>query len=290
MKKNKALIDKIIRLSKGESIASSTLNGRFVDDMLDEGVLVTITNGSRKSYRASDEISLRNYLASHYDIRDLESYSTMLENNDVSRAEQVSVTGDSKTRHQRTFRGFLVNCYEPIDMCINGSPTILQPHDGTFMFVYDYVGFKIPNDVIIIGIENAENFRYIRKQKYLFDTIIPQNHRILFVSRYPQEQSHDLMQWLRSIPNEYIHFGDLDLAGVHIFLTEYFNHLGSRSSFLIPHDYEERISQGSKERYITQYPRFGNMKINDNRVKSLVDCIHKYHRGYDQEGYIAINT
>jgi len=35
----------------------------------------------------------------------------------------------------------------------------------------------------------------------------------LFVSRYPQTQSKDLLNWLQSIPNPYLHFGDFDLTG-----------------------------------------------------------------------------
>ena len=98
------------------------------------------------------------------------------------------------------------------------------------------------------------------------------------------------MNWLLHIPNTYIHFGDLDLAGVHIFLTEYFSHLGTRSSFFIPKDYEQRIAIGSSERYTEQYPQYGNMNVADGRLLELIACIHKYHRGYDQEGYVNGTT
>ena len=87
-------------------------------------------------------------------------------------------------------------------------------------------------------------------------------------------------------PNPYIHFGDLDLAGVHIFLSEYYRYLGERASFLIPKDYEARISLGSRERYDNQYGKFGQMEVPDIRLLSLVECIHRLHRGYDQEGFV----
>lgn len=286
MKKTSALLNKFIKLSKGEILPSSSLKGDWIEQMLMDGILIVCTKGSRKSYRALDEHSIRSYLSTHYNIRDLENERNIREKDEASRAEQVQVTGDSKTKQHRTFRGFLVNCYCPINVQFNGKFSILLPTEGTFVFVSDYETFSIPKDVIIVGVENAENFRYIKEQKWLFDTSFPVEQQILFVSRYPQEQSHDLMNWLFHIPNTYIHFGDLDLAGVHIFLTEYFNHLGERASFFVPKDYEQRIASGSSERYIDQYPQYGNMKVTDERVLELVACIHKYHRGYDQEGYI----
>lgn len=63
--------------------------------------------------------------------------------------------------------------------------------------------------------------------------------RILFVSRFPQ--SLDLRLWLKDIPNSYVHFGDFDIYGIQIFLTEFQKYLGERSSFLIPVDIEERL-------------------------------------------------
>ena len=81
-------------------------------------------------------------------------------------------------------------------------------------------------------------------------------------------------------------FGDLDLAGIRVFITEFYRYLGERSSFLISPDYEERIKNGSRKRYDAQLTTTKNMIINNPRLRALAACIHKYHRGYDQEGYI----
>lgn len=286
MKMTCALIEKLIRLANGDSIPAGALKGELFECMISDGILVVITRGCRKSYRASDEQSLRNYVATHYDIRDLEAYFAPLKKDNVSRAEQVRITGNSKVKQQRSFRGFLVNCYEPISVILAGRQMELLPEDGTFTFIYDFDRFSISEDIVIIGVENPENFRYIRKQKRLFDSYLPKNTKLLFVSRYPQEQSRDLMEWLLSVSNRYIHFGDLDLAGVHIYLSEYYCHLGERASFLIPQDYETRILSGNRERYENQYSKFGKMEIADIRIVPLVDCIHRLHRGYDQEGFI----
>ena len=143
----------------------------------------------------------------------------------------------------------------------------------------DYESFRIPEDVVVVGIENGENFRYIRAQKYLFEGM-----RVLFASRYPQ--SKDLCAWLKMIPNRYIHFGDFDLAGGSIFLSEFYSELGERAEFYIPADVEQRLQNGNHVLYDVQYSRYRYMEVADERLKPLVEMIHKYRRGYEQEGYI----
>jgi len=172
----------------------------------------------------------------------------------------------------------------------------LNPQEGSSVFINTPETFEIPEDVVVVGMENAENFMQIRKQKYLFDALSVDEKEIsdgfhrekpyLFVSRYPQESLSDLRDWLRRIPNRYIHFGDFDLAGVHIYLSEFYAHLGDRASFLIPSDIEERLADGNSSLYDQQYARFKNMEVTDARLQPLVDMIHRYRKGYEQEGYI----
>ena len=281
MKKTVGLIEKLIRLVNGETLPSSILRGDWFEQMEADGVLVTVTHGSRKSMRAISTDSLRHYLASQYDLHDLNSVLSILQADEAGRALQVDATGDSKFVRQRTFKGFLVNSYQPIEAKINGVSVTLFPPDGTFVFISDYQQFTISPDVVIIGMENAENFRYIKRQKYLFSAY----EKVLFVSRYPQ--NGDLVSWLKSIPNQYVHFGDLDLAGISIYQNEFYKHLGERASFFLPDDFEYRICSGSRERYNAQLPQYGKMKIEDPRIEPVLACIHKEHRGYDQEGYIV---
>ena len=281
MKKTAKLIEKLIRLANGDALPASSLKGAWFEQMQNDGILLATAHGSRKSFRASDGMTLRQYVASQFDIHDLEQTRCAFFDEDVSRASLVAATGDSKFLSRRTFKGFLVNSYQPVTAILNGQEIIIHPTDGSFMFVADYQHFTIPRDVVVVGVENAENFRYIALQKYLF----ARYGRVLFVSRYPQDQNKDLIKWLRSIPNQYVHFGDLDLAGIAIYEHEYYRHLGTQSSFFIPDDYDQRISNGNKDRYNDQLPQYGKMKVEDKRVQSLLDCIHQYHKGYDQEGY-----
>ena len=222
------------------------LKGDWGEQMVADGVLLIVSNGSRKRVRAIDGQAFREHLSNKFDIRNLVQYREVLLSDDPDRSVQVAVTGNSKVRGKRTFYGFLVNSYQPIPATVNGCSKTILPLEGTFDFIYDYWNFVIPEDVVIVGIENPENFRYVSAQKKLFSSVVPDGVKLLFVSRYPQEQSKDLLDWLQSIPNRYIHFGDLDLAGIHIYLTSFYPYLGERASFLIPADYEYRIAHGSR--------------------------------------------
>ena len=226
MKSTAAQTEKLLRLAKGETLPASMLKDGQFEQMVSDGMLIAVTRGSRKSYRARDERSLRSYIAAHFGIRDLEQHHELLREGEAARAEQVRITGDSKAVAHRTFCGFMVNCYDPIPVALAGKSFELLPEEGTFVFIYDFKTFSIPGDIVVVGVENAENFRYIVKQRHLFESTLSKDTKLLFVSRYPQQQSRDLMEWLASIPNRYIHFGDLDLAGVHIYLSEYYIHLG----------------------------------------------------------------
>lgn len=284
MKITSTLIDKLIRLRNGEALPASQLRGEWVDELLRDGLLVNTSHGSRRTLRAPLSQPFCHALSAMDErLVDLDSMRDYLLSNGLSRSEQAMVTGNSKLLTVRSCPGFPVNSYEPIGCRLHGQDLEVCPQAGSFVFIADWQEFSIPADVVIVGIENMENFRLIRQQRQLFEQAIGRD-RLLFVSRYPQ--SADLAIWLKSIPNRYVHFGDFDLAGISIFLTEFYKHLGERSSFLIPEDVETRLSYGSKERYDKQYPRFHNLRTVIPSLQVLIDCIHKHHRCYDQEGYV----
>ena len=132
-------------------------------------------------------------------------------------------------------------------------------------------------------IEGFEKMEAAGSERTVFESVLGKKP-LLFVARYPQ--STDLRRWLQAIPNKYYHFGDFDLAGIHIFLTEFHHYLGDRSTYLIPSDIEQRLSKGSLTRYNEQYDKYHTLQCDIPYLQSLIDMINKHHRGYDQEGYI----
>ena len=288
MKITKSLINKLIALRDGDSLPASEIKGEWVDELIRDGILVSSSRGSKRSVSAINGESFVNAIA-RVDERfgDLDKSRELLMNEGSSgealRASQASDTGNSKLRTRRSFPGFLVNSYEAVEAQLNGRKCVILPEEGSSVFVSDWERFVIPPDVTVVGIENPENFRFIRQQRYLFESCLP-GKLLLFVSRYPQ--SSDLRKWLMGIDNHYVHFGDFDLAGIKIFLSEFHRYLPNRSSFLIPSDIEARLMNGSSERFNGNY--YVNRYLSSDMVELqlLIDMIKRYHKAYDQEGYI----
>lgn len=283
MKITTSLIDKLIRLRMGETLPYSAIRSEWVEELLRDGVLISRSHGSRRSIMASSPQDLEQSLK-YIDERlgNLDKMKDLL-SSEASRSEQATETGNSKLVSVRSCPGFPVNSYEPITCCLNGRQIIINPEEGSFVFIADWQSFSVPKDVLVVNIENMENFRLVRQQQALFSSVFP-GKQILFVSRYPQ--SSDLRSWLQTVSNQYVHFGDFDLAGINIFLTEFHKYLGERAVFLIPQDIEGRLQHGSSERYNTQYQRFKNLSSDIPSLQRLINMINKYHRCYDQEGYI----
>lgn len=278
-------IQNLKSLFQGKTIAWSLLNNDLRELLIDEELLIIKQHRSHKSIYAHNVAGLKLFLEQNYEeLRGIDW------NNDVTnvastRAELAVTSGNSKTLFIRSCPGFLVNSYDPIHAKLGDTEFIISPIEGTMLFISDWKKFTISDDVIVVGVENMENFRMIRKQRQLFESEIGK-YRFIFVSRYPQ--STDLRSWLQAIPNDYVHFGDFDLAGIHIFETEFYRYLGNRASLLIPKDIEKQLQQGSTERYNDQFSKYKDYQPTDSRINSLHKLIHKYHRCYDQEGYIKL--
>lgn len=272
------LADKIRMLLTGQKIPAGKMKHPLIQELIAEGIIHRV--GKMKgTLQIADPQQLTYFLANHCAINDLEVYIETLKKSDLSRQELVYATTDSKFKPIRTFKGFLVNCYSSINAVLNGSPYILSPVAGTSIFIYDYENFIPDSDITIIGIENPENFRHIEKQQYLFHGLNP-----LFVSRYPQNQSKDLLNWLQRITNKYLHFGDFDLAGIGIYLNEYKRHLTSRATFFIPENIDALISRfGSKKRYDLQKINFDYTALEEEYLLRLINLIHLHRKGLDQE-------
>ncbi len=281
MKLSQKIAKVLVRLINGETIPASSAKSKLIEDLVTENILWQ-KGKHHKSLQLRNENELTVYLSNQLQINDLNTYISAIENKETSRSDFVKITTDSKISKERAFKGFLVNSYNPIKAELNNQEIFINPTAGSFVFVYDYESFKIPKDITIIGVENAKNFRHIQEQKYLFQHINP-----LFVSRYPQNQSKDFIKWMKSIPNDYLHFGDFDIAGIGIYLNEYKKHLSKKATFFIPENIQNIIKKnGNRERYNKQKLNFKIEEIKEKQILDLVKIISTEKKGLDQEFYI----
>ena len=271
-------------LAQGETIPQSQLKDPLIEGMIAEGIILRKLQGRTKSaLYVHDFKALASYIQNQFGISDISAYITGYSNEELSRSQAIEIASDSKFKSIRTFKGFLVNCYNPIPSALNNQPLIISPARGTFTFIYDFENF-IPNpQVTIVGIENPENFRHIEKQQSYFKYIQP-----LFVSRYPQ--SKDLVKWLTKLPNHYLHFGDFDFEGVNIYLNEYKKHLGNSASFFIPDSIKQLLSDyGNHELYNKQFKRGpGPELVEEENIKALLTLLHAHKKVLEQEILIRL--
>ena len=281
------LIQALASLRSGETVPSGRFPADLTAELLAEGGVASISHGSRTSMKVVSMRAFDVFLRSQGLQPDQLQETAEVLSEPTTRAAQVQMLGDSKAVAVRSCPGFPVNVIAPLSVRLGERKLLLCPCPGSFLYISDFMEFRIPSNTIVVGVENMENFRLPERQEAVWEQIrepfegVPP---LLLVSRYPQ--SKDLVTWLQTIPNPYVHFGDFDLAGIHIYLTEFYRHLGDRSAFFIPEDIEQRLSAGSRERYLVQFERFGKMDIPDPRVKPLVNLLHRYQKGYDQEGYV----
>lgn len=281
MKLPVSIAEKLILLLGGEKIPFSQIKYGVTDLLIDNGILnIQLIGRSKKLIYISKPELLSPFLLNHFGIINLKNYIAGYRNVELSRAKAIEISSNSKLRSIRTFKGFLVNCFQPLECVMNHHPITIGPQEGTFTFIYDFENFLPSPDVTIVGIENPENFRQIQKQKELFGHIRP-----LFVSRYPQNK--DLVRWLGNIPNDYLHFGDFDLAGLNIYENEYKRYLHERASFFLPANVEKLLKEkGNRENFNNQSLQFDIQLVDEENVLILMRLIEKYRKGLEQEIFI----
>ena len=266
---------KIHSLINGKEMISSSLKGPVFNELITSGYLIKL---DRRHYRVTSGEYLKKALRQKWNIESLEDYISYLKKGKRDRIETQKIFRDSKEMHTSTFQGFLVNSLDRITYTLNGTEGVLPLTEGSYLFISEYETFNVDKELIIVYVENFTTFKQISRYTYLFKP-----GKFLFVSRLLS--SNAFKEWLKSISNKYIHFGDFDLAGIDIYLR-FYNEIGDRASFLIPDDIEERIMKaGNSKLFYKHEQRYGNIKVTDTKIKPLVDLIWKYRMEYEQEGY-----
>ena len=108
---------KLLRMLAGETVPSSSLPRWLAGELEGEGLLIPVTHGSRVSYRLTHVDVCRKFICDTYTSgTSLERWLEVAdgEHATLERSMLVQETGNSKSIKLRTFRGFLVNSYEPM--------------------------------------------------------------------------------------------------------------------------------------------------------------------------------
>lgn len=274
-------ICKLKRLLEGQQLPISQLNTAFFHDLQEKGYLMIIPKGKNRSVvTIKNKEYLIKYVTQEWHIPDFDEYIKFRNDTSLTRIDVQNVLGNTKALNVVSYQGFLVTSYNKIDYLLHNQSGHLPLIEGSMLHIFDFEAFSIPQDVIVVYVENFTPFRYINRYRHLFE----KKSRYLFVSRYGTSSA--INDWLKNIPNKFLHFGDFDLDGIRIY-QKFYNELGAeRASFLIPEDIEIRIKErGNASLYYKQEARNEQFTITDKRLMKLVSIIEEYHAGYEQEGY-----
>ncbi len=288
MEINLKLAKQIQKLKQGESLSFNIFSKKglnIIKQLIDDGLLSDnkIIRKKKVVFCQSAE-RLEKYLNAKYEIYSLKNYINVLQNKDSTKAEMVNVSGDSKLKTNRSLDGFLLKTYENINGKINNKNINLRTTNGISLHINNWQNFEINDNATIVVIENSENFKLIHKQKDLFHNIKP-----IFLLRF--SNSIAISKWIKQTKNNYLHFGDFDLKGVHIYITEFKQKINNplRCNFYVPDNIEKLIyNRGNSKRYNEQKQNLKNFDFSAHpEIIKLVNIIQKHKKGLDQEYLIT---
>lgn len=266
-------------LSEGKKVPLSRLKARIFQQLIQEQVLLRQKESHGWNIYTDHPQSLLNYLYNHYIRCTLDEY---IERGQAapSRSNNIRMSGDSKLKETELWQGFYFKVSEPIHAQWQGKPLTLLPYpEGIPVFMPQPETLSLPEDVTVVMIENSENFLKIETQLPLF-----QGLKCFFVSFYPREQHSYFIEWLQKQPNNYVHYGDFDFAGIHIYQSQYKKYVSGESRYLVPSGLLPLFRQyGKRELYNNQLSLQALIKADEPGISELLEIIKREHKGLEQE-------
>lgn len=266
-------------LSEGKKVPLSRLKARIFQQLIQEQVLLRQKESHGWNVYTDHPQSLLNYLYNNYIRCTLDEY---IERGQAapSRSNNIRMSGDSKLKETELWQGFYFKVSEPIHAQWQGKPLTLLPYpEGIPVFMPQPETLSLPEDVTVVMIENSENFLKIETQLPLF-----QGLKCFFVSFYPREQHSYFIEWLQKQPNNYVHYGDFDFAGIHIYQSQYKKYVSGESRYLVPSGLLPLFRRyGKRALYNNQLSLQALIKADEPGISELLEIIKREHKGLEQE-------
>ncbi len=285
MKISLKLAEQLKQLSIGKTFSLNVFsdkNKRVIKQLITDGVLFdNKIIRKRKVIYCPDVEKLEKHLIANFEITtNLDEYIEVLKNADSTKSDMVNVSGNSKLKSSTSLDGFLIKSYQDITGKIFDKEFNTKTINGTSLHINDWQNFTVEKSATIVVVENSDNFRFIHQQKKLFNKL-----KAVFVLRFANSKA--ISQWINKVENNYLHYGDFDLKGIHIYLTEFKQKIKNKQkcSFYIPDNIENMIiEKGNSKRYYDQKENLKNFDFTyHTETMALVNIIEKHKKGLDQE-------
>jgi len=223
------------------------------------------------------EKNIFNFLKSQgYTIDSIESINQYIEEVLEKKASRNTIqqwTGSTKSKSSKSLKGLYLSSLENLDIKINNEKVTITPTNGLAYFCFYTEKVEIAKETIVVGVENYQVVWFAKKYKDFFG-----KKNILFVVRNPY-----MREWISTIENEYIHFGDYDLAGINIYINEIVPRLklAKKHSMFIPSNIEFLIKEYGDRELFEKQKKYLNMKLENEKIIELKNIIEKYKRGLE---------
>lgn len=260
------------RIANKKIIESLKLNGSVSVDRI---------SAQRSIVRLLKEENIFNFFRNNgyriSTINEIDSYIDEVINAQPSRDTIQEWTNNTKSKVSKSLKGLYISSIKNINIKINDETVTIVPVNGLGYFCFHTEKIEVNDETIIVGIENYQVIWFAKKYKEFFN-----RNNILFVVR-----NEYMREWISNLENEYIHFGDYDLAGIHIYINEIVPRLknSKKYSMFIPHNIKYLIKEyGNLKIYRDQKEKYSNLTIKDDEIDKLKNIIKNEKKGLEQEG------
>ena len=193
------------KFSNKDIVARLKQNGSVVDGK--KTPKVRYINLSKKE---NIFLFLHNYGYNISSIYDIDRYIEEIFDAKTSRATSQKWHDDTKAVNSPSQKGLYISSLKEIDIKLDGKTITILPNDGLGYFLFHTKKVEVFKETIIVGVENYQVIWFNQKFQKFFE-----NKKMLFVVINPF-----MLEWIESLENEYVHFGDYDLAGINIYLSK----------------------------------------------------------------------
>jgi len=254
-------------------------NKEIVEYLKLNGAVTRRQKGSRKYIDLVKEENIFLFLKNHnYNIDSIEKIDSYIEDifdKKSSRDIIQKYHNNTKEITSKSMHGLYLSSLQKLDITLDGNTISILPNDGLGYFFFHTQKVEISKHTVIVGVENYQVVWFAKRYEKFFD-----KPNILFVVITPY-----MLAWIEDLENEYIHFGDYDLAGVNIYLNKVLPRISSKKySMFIPTNIEPLIKEYGDSKLYEKQKQYENLNCNDIKVNNLVEIIRKFKKGIEQEG------
>ena len=193
-------------------------------------------------------------------------------------SEEIARYGRDHLAKRNLWRGFFIKANFPLSITYNGQSILIGPDSPVLVEKPELLVARF-EELSLWVVENYECFQNISWMN-LFPT---GKDSALIICRWPASKQARLAYGSWPVRKKY-YFGDLDLAGINIFQTEYASQFGS-DAFMIPPTFNRDIRSGSASIFHNQKKYWGIVGCTPG-IQACIETILKEQKALLQEYYL----